>query len=68
MKIKEIKKSGYEKYEVTFIPSWFEKLYGIKEHTKEYKQTIYSYVDKSGNKLSPYSWITQAIDKFRNSW
>jgi hypothetical protein len=78
MKIKEIKrkKDSYSIYEVTFTPNWLEKLFGIKEKTKEYKETSSSYtfgggnvyIDKKGNKLGNGNWIGEAIDNFNRSW
>ena len=78
MKIKEIKRkeNAYRIYEITFTPNWLEKLFGIKEKTKEYADSgqIYTfgggrvYVDKSGNRLSNGSRISEAIDRFRRSW
>lgn len=78
MKIKEIKlkKDSYCIYQVTFTPNWLEKLFGIKEETKEYKygDATYTfgggnvYIDKSGKELGNGNWIGEAIDKFRRSW
>jgi hypothetical protein len=78
MKIKEIKRKedSYSIYEVTFTPNWLEKLFGIKEKTKEYKETSSSYtfgggsvyIDKKGNQLGNGNWIGKAIDNFNRSW
>ena len=78
MKIKEIKRKedSYRIYEVTFTPNWLEKLFGIKEKTKEYKETNSSYtfgggnvyIDKKGNQLGNGNWIGKAIDNFNRSW
>lgn len=78
MKIKEIKRKGnsYEIFEVTFAPNWLEKLFGVEEETKEYKDTNEKYtfgggnvyIDKSGKELGNGNWIGEAIDKFRRSW
>ena len=78
MKIKEIKlkKDSYCIYQVTFTPNWLEKLFGVEEKTKEYKDkgTTYLfgggnvYIDKSGKQLSNGNWIGEAIDRFRTSW
>lgn len=78
MKIKEIKrrKGSYSVYEVTFEPNWLEKLFGVKEKTKEYKDTNSTYtfgggnvyIDKKGNMLGNNNWIGEAIDNFIRSW
>ncbi len=43
MKIKEIKRKSNGIFEVTFTPYWFERLFGVKEKTKEYKESGYRY-------------------------
>lgn len=78
MKIKEIKRkeNSYWIYEVTFTPNWLEKLFGVKEKTKEYKDknATYTfgggnvYMDKECNELGNGNWIGEAIDKFRRKW
>jgi hypothetical protein len=78
MKIKEIKrtKDSYFVYEVTFTPNWLEKLCGVEEKTKEYKDDdgTYTfgggnvYIDKSGKELGNGNWIGEAIDRFRRKW
>jgi hypothetical protein len=78
MKIKEIKqkKGSYFIYEVTFTPNWLEKLLGVEEKTKEYKDSNATYtfgggnvyIDKNGNKLGNKNWIGEAIDRFRRTW
>jgi len=78
MKIKEIKRkeNSYFVYEVTFTPNWLEKLFGVKEKTKEYKDidATYTfgggnaYIDKSGKELGNGNWIGEAIDRFRRKW
>lgn len=76
MKIKEIKRKSNGIFEVTFTPYWFEKLFGVEEKTKEYKDSGYRYtidnnpvyIDKSGKKLGNGNWIGKAIDNFRRSW
>ena len=75
MNIKEIKQKegSYSTYQVTFTPNWLEKLFGLKEETKEYKDTDATYlsgggsvyIDKKGDKLNNGNWIGKAIDKFR---
>ena len=51
MKIKEIKeKEGdYSIYVVTFKPNWIEKLFGVEEKQKEYKDTRSNYVFGGGS-------------------
>ena len=78
MKIKEIKRkeNSYFIYEVTFTPYWFERLFGVKEKTKEYKDddATYAfgggtvYLNKDGKRLGNGNWIGEAIDRFRRSW
>lgn len=78
MKIKEIKnkKDSYSIYEVTFIPNFIERLFNIKEKTKEYKDdgTTYTfgsqtaYVEKNGDRLGNGNWIAQEIDKWRRKF
>lgn len=78
MKITNIKskENSYCVYEVTFKPNWLERLFGVKEHTKEYKQTSSDYtfgggavyLDKDGDKLGNGNWVGEAIDKFRRQW
>lgn len=77
MKIKEIieKESG-EIYTVVFEPSFWEKLIGIKEYSKEYKDTGCAYkidngtvyIGRNGIKLGSESEIGLAIDAWRRSW
>lgn len=76
MKIKEIKRKSDDIYEVTFTPYWLEKLFGVEEKTKEYKDSGYRYkidkstvyIDKNGERLGNENWIGKAIDRFRRSW
>ncbi len=78
MKIKEVKqKAGsYFIYEVTFTPNWLEKLLGVKEKTKEYRQTESSYlvggqniyVDKDGYRTGNGSWIAEEIDRYKRKF
>lgn len=78
MKIKEIKlkEDSYWIYEVTFTPNWLERLFGVEEKTKEYKDNDATYtfgggnvyIDRNGNKLGNRNWIGEAIDKFRRKW
>lgn len=76
MKIKEIKRKSNGIFEVTFTPYWFEKLFGVEEKTKEYKDSGYRYtigentvyIDKNGKELENGNWIGKAIDRFRRSW
>lgn len=63
-------------FKVTFSPTWFQKLLGIKEKTEEYKDTWatfmfgdgHVYMKKDGSKLSNGNWIGTAIDKHRRKW
>ena len=78
MKIKEIKRkeNSYFIYGVTFTPNWLERLFGVKEKTKEYKDddATYTfgggtvYVNKDGKRLGNGNWVGEAIDKLRRSW
>jgi hypothetical protein len=76
MKIKEIKRKSDDIYEVTFTPYWLEKLFGVEEKTKEYKDSGYCYtlrkntvyIDKNGEQLDNGNWVGEAIDKFRRKW
>ena len=78
MKIKEIKRkeNAYFVYEVTLTPNWLERLFGVEEKTKEYRDRDASYtfgggnvyIDKSGEELGNGNWIGEAIDKFRRKW
>jgi hypothetical protein len=76
MKIKEIYRKNLYIFEVTFVPNWLEKLFGHKEHTKEYKYTGATYllgggsvyISKDGRKLGNGNWIGEAIDRYRVSW
>lgn len=78
MKIKEIKQKegSYNIYQVIFAPNWLEKLFGVKEQIKEYKQTSSTftfgggavYIDKYGKQLNNGNSIGEAIDAFRRKW
>ena len=78
MKIKniELDDNNFSIYSVTFTPNWLERLFKMKEKTKQYKNTgkIYKngggnvYIDKNGNELSNGYWIGDAIDKWRKKW
>lgn len=78
MKIKEIerKNGSYDIYVVTFKPNWLERLFGVKEKQKEYKETgnkylfggQNEYMDKKGNSLGNASSISMSIDKWRRRW
>lgn len=78
MKIKEIKRkeNSYFIYEVTFTPNWLERLFGVEEKTKEYKDADATYtfgggnvyINKNGNELGNRNRIGEAIDRFRRSW
>jgi hypothetical protein len=51
MRIKEIKpkKDSWRTFEVTFAPNFLERLFGVKEKTKEYKRISSTYVFGNGN-------------------
>ena len=79
MKIKEIKRNekiDYDVYTVTLTPNWLEKLFGVKEKQKEYKDcgSIYKfgggkvYVNKEGEPLGNGHPIGEAIDNWRRRW
>ena len=78
MKIKEIKKveGTYLVYEVVFRPNWIEKIFGVKERVKKFKDTGSTYLfggqsvymDQSGNKLGNYSYISESIDRWKRRW
>lgn len=78
MKIKEIKykRNSTTTFVVTFTPSWFEKLFGIKEQEEEYKDTGETYhygggvvyIKKNGEYLGNGNYIGVAIDNWRRSW
>lgn len=78
MKIKKIerKKDDLRIYIVTFIPNWFERLFGMKEHKIEYKNSMdcsYTfggdvYYKKDGSELGCNNWIGKAIDKYKKQW
>ena len=72
MKVSNIKKSG-DHYTITLIPTFLEKLFGIKEEQRCYKDTGKEYrfgsgdvlVDNTGKKLPPGNYITKAITLHR---
>jgi len=78
MKVSNIKREEeYSNiYVVTLVPNWFEKLFGVKEKTKRYKDTgsIYRfgggnvYINEKGEKLGNGSKIGNVIDKWRNAF
>jgi hypothetical protein len=78
MKIKEIKRKedNFSIYVVTFKPNWLEKLFGVEEKQKEYKDSgrTYTigggavYINKDGDRLGNGNSISDAIDKWRRSW
>ena len=78
MKIKEVKEKegSYYIYVVTFKPNWLEKLFGVEEKQKEYKDagSTYlfggqrEYINKDGDSLGNMSSISKAIDKWRRRW
>ena len=78
MKIKEIKRKegSYNVYIVTFKPNWLEKLLGVEEKRREYKDTgrVYifggcrEYIKKNGDSLGNGHSISNAIDKWRRHW
>ena len=78
MRIKEIKikKGSYHIYEVTFVPNFLERLFNIKEKTKEYKDDGIKYVfgsqtaylKKDGERLGNGNWVAEEIDKWRRKF
>lgn len=79
MKIKTIHKNSnnYNIFHVSFIPNWFEKLFGYKPITKKYKMLLGStytfgggniYVDENGNRLGNGNRIGEAIDAFQRKF
>ena len=78
MKIKEIKKveGTYLVYEVVFRPNWIEKIFGVKEKIKKFKDTGKTYVfggqsvyiDENGDELGNYSYISESIDRWKRRW
>ena len=76
MKIKDIKKLKNSVYEVTFAPNWIERLFGLKEVSKQYRQSdsYYSfgggnvYVKPNGKELGNHNWIGESIDQFKRKW
>jgi len=78
MKIKEIKKVEGTRlvYEITFRPNWIEKIFGVKEKVKKFKDTgkTYAlggqsvYIDESGDELGNYSYISESIDRWKRRW
>lgn len=78
MKIKEIKRNNDNPsiYIVTFKPNWLEKLFGVKEKQKEYKDTGLTYIfgggtqyiNKKGDVLGNEHSISNAIDKWKRRW
>lgn len=78
MKINKIKKEegSYLIYEVTFVPNWIERIFGVKEKIRRFKDTGKTYVfggqsvyiDESGNELGNYSSISESIDRWRRRW
>jgi hypothetical protein len=64
-------------YQVTFEPTWFERVILKKTETqKKYKDNGYTYMfgnghvytDQTGEDLGNGNWIGNAIDKWRRKW
>lgn len=78
MKIKEIKEKegSISIYVVTFKPNWLEKLFGVEEKQREYKETGENYMfgggnvymDKNCKVLRNGHPISKAIDKWQKRW
>jgi hypothetical protein len=78
MKIIKIEEeaSNYNVYNVTFQPNWLEKIFGVKEKTKQFKDNNNSYtfggghvyLNKKCEELGNGNWIGEAIDKWRRRW
>ncbi|MHA2366948.1 MAG: hypothetical protein ACXAC7_23550 [Candidatus Hodarchaeales archaeon] len=70
MKIVKIKKDN-EIYEVSFEPTFFEKLLNIKKYIKAYKKcgefknySCNAYCDETGKIEAPLGKITKALEEF----
>lgn len=78
MKITKIErdKDSYNVFIVTFTPNFFEKLFGVKEKNKKFKDTdsIYTfgggtvYISQDGEKIENRSYIGESIDKWRRAF
>jgi len=63
-------------YTVTFKPNFIERLFGVKEKSKKYKQTGSQYdfgggnvyVDEKGRKLGNGNWIGESIDNWKHKF
>jgi hypothetical protein len=72
----EVRPSNRLIFEVTFTPNWFEKLFGFKEFTQQYKDANRTYHyggggvydDSDGKRLGNFNRIGEAIDKFKRKW
>jgi hypothetical protein len=72
MKISKIEAEG-RIYTVTFKPNCIEKLFGVKEKQKRYKDTYSTftfgggnvYVNEKGEQLNNGNWVSEAIDAWR---
>lgn len=78
MKIKKIEAnpSLFGVYDVTLVPNWFEKFFGVKEQVFQVKDKGATYmfgggavyIDREGNELGNGHWIAEAVDKHRRKW
>lgn len=78
MKVKSVEqdKINLDVYTVTLRPNWLEKLFGVKEVQRKYRdnKTEYLfgdgcvYTDQTGNYLGNHNYIGEAIDKWRRRW
>jgi len=63
-------------YHVTLIPVWYEKLFGIEQKVKKFKDSYRNYTfgggtiyyDSEGNQTSNGDKIGETIDKWRRSF
>lgn len=77
MRIKEIEReNSYNIYRVTLVPTFLEKLFGIKEKVRRFKDdgSTYRfgggtvYINEDGENLGPNHSIGEAIDKWRRKF
>lgn len=75
IKVEEVR-TAFDVFEVTFKPNFFQRLFNIKEKTRQYKDTGFRYtfgggtvyMDKTGEKLTNGDRVAEAIDKYRRRW
>lgn len=75
MKITKIEIKNFA-YEVTFVPNWLEKIFGVKSKVKKFKPTgnTYAYgggniyLSEDGSPLENGNWIAVSIDQWKNKF